>query len=306
MLKTKYFGASGEKSFVERTFQWGAVLILVSASVLATVALIRLELFATPVRLKKGWSFSRSARPQATLEIVSGAPFSGEVVSQTVQPDGARVSDKTESVKIWRDSQGRVRTERPFNFLKMGGPLEVRDAQDRIRTERPIDFTNVNASEAVEIVDPVAHCRYYLDEVEHIAHRVTLTRTFAAEATTPPPETPNLDPRAGRDAVALGSKVEPLADRLIESVPAAGIRQTTSYAVGGNNKPAFSTTFDTWTSQELHLTLLSVFSRPQVGVTTTEVRNLSRAEPDPELFRVPAGYRVVEERGEFAIHQRVQ
>jgi hypothetical protein len=68
----------------------------------------------------------------------------------------------------------------------------------------------------------------------------------------------------------------------------------------GNDRPINVIT-ETWTSSELKITVLSRRSDPRSNETTSQVLNLSRAEPDPLLFTIPADYTVVDETGDFTI-----
>ncbi len=82
-------------------------------------------------------------------KLVKGAPFSADVVSETVQtlPDGNRIVQRTEG-HIYRDSQGRRRNERTF---QMGGSSEQR--------------------QTINIIDPVANVSYILEPETRIARK---------------------------------------------------------------------------------------------------------------------------------------
>jgi hypothetical protein len=53
-----------------------------------------------------------------------------------------------------------------------------------------------------------------------------------------------------------------------------------------------SVTEEQWFSPDLELMLTSRSIEPQVGTFVTEIKSLEQVEPDPNLFRVPAGYEV--------------
>jgi TonB family protein len=78
---------------------------------------------------------------------VKGAPFSADIVSETIQtlPDGNRIVQRSEG-RIYRDSQGRTRSERTY---QMGGSSEQR--------------------QVITINDPVASASYSLDPESRIA-----------------------------------------------------------------------------------------------------------------------------------------
>jgi TonB family protein len=81
--------------------------------------------------------------------LVKGAPFSADIVSETIQTllDGNRIVQRSEG-RIYRDSQGRTRNERTF---QMGGSGEQR--------------------QTISIFDPVANVNYMLDPETRIARK---------------------------------------------------------------------------------------------------------------------------------------
>ena len=59
---------------------------------------------------------------------------------------------------------------------------------------------------------------------------------------------------------------------------------------GRVNDAPITKTHEVWTSQDLKLVMKEQWNDPRMGERTQELANFSRAEPDPALFRVPAGY----------------
>ena len=53
--------------------------------------------------------------------------------------------------------------------------------------------------------------------------------------------------------------------------------------------------FDVGTNS-IHLIVVEM--DPRFGTSQTQLTNIVRAEPDPSLFQVPAGYTVTKERGD--------
>jgi hypothetical protein len=88
--------------------------------------------------------------------------------------------------------------------------------------------------------------------------------------------------------------VTPLPAETIEGLKAEGKRTTWTLEAGkiGNEKPIV-TTREVWTSPELLITLRSREVDPVVGEDHYRVQNVTRAEPDAQLFRVPDDYRRV-------------
>jgi hypothetical protein len=52
---------------------------------------------------------------------------------------------------------------------------------------------------------------------------------------------------------------------------------------------------ESWHSPDLKVTALSKNSDPRMGEFGMRLQNIDRTEPDPALFRVPAGYQIVDE-----------
>lgn len=78
---------------------------------------------------------------------------------------------------------------------------------------------------------------------------------------------------------------------------------TTHFPAGssmGNDLPVDSVN-EMWTAQQLGTTVLSKSSDPRSGDSTMTLENIVAGEPDPSLLRPPAGYRVVDETGPFAV-----
>ena len=95
---------------------------------------------------------------------------------------------------------------------------------------------------------------------------------------------------------------EDLGTQMIDGVSVHGTRTTTVIPTGtvGNDGP-ITTTRDVWFSPELNLVIRTVTTDPRSGTQTSGIGNLSRDEPDPTLFTVPADYIIVDETGDFTI-----
>jgi hypothetical protein len=248
---------------------------------------------------------------------VAGAPYSGEEVREDFQTlvDGTHITHQMPAgQKTWRDSQGRVRTERGM----MGG-----------------NPNRQGAPSFAQISDPVAGYLYVLDDVSHVAHRVK-----AGANNQRPAAMAQSEGQAGQTGqimtgayggviggIIAGSvpaeggggggggfggggamtranrqrpevTAEDLGSKMIDGVLVFGTRRTTIIPEGmqGNDRP-MTTTSETWRSKELQLTVLDTSYSPLNGTNTTRIANLSISEPDPALFMVPADYAVVDETG---------
>lgn len=260
-----------------------------------------------------------SPRPFADTP-VTGAPYSAQRISEHVQvgADGTRFTTTNQQETLYRDSQGRTRTERRM----MTGP---------------------NMSDGptlVEISDPVANVGYTLDTQNKVAHRytfqappsrVTTAATSGAGASSntvgvismvpaalPPPPLP---PPAGvpapaaimttpamRTNVASNTHIRPevkqedLGTRMIEGVLARGQRYTQTWPIGsqGNDRP-FQTVSETWLSQDLRMPVLLLNSDPRNGESTMKLISISVSAPPSTLFTPPSDFTVVDETGPFEI-----
>jgi hypothetical protein len=233
----------------------------------------------------------RFSAPFLSRAVVTGAPYSAEELSDHTQTlaDGTHITQKTRISKLFRDSQGRSRIERPM-FMGMGT-----DSEDVM---------------IVEITDPVSGFRYVLDTYNHVAHRFappaekgngapsyTQIGRAASYGTNPAPV------RSVTSAPAQSNRpehvTESLGTQVIEGVQVEGTKTTTTFPVGsmGNDRPLVRV-IESWHSPDLKITVLSKNSDPRMGESTMRLQNIDRTEPDPGLFRVPPDYQIVDESGD--------
>jgi hypothetical protein len=231
--------------------------------------------------------FIASAGPVgvAPKQAVTGLPYSAEQVSERVQTlaDGTHIQQTSWKAMLYRDSEGRTRTERTI----MPPPGAV----------------SASGPSTIEITDPVAGYRYVLDPRQRTVrrspwppamHRVNnsapaATTSRAVISFDPPPPAPTAAV-SGTPAPRPHPQMshEALGTQLMEGVAAEGTRMTRTYPQGsvGNDRP-ITTVSETWTSPELKIMILSKLSDPRQGDSTTMLINLSRTEPDPCCFRFP-------------------
>ncbi len=202
--------------------------------------------------------FATSARAQQAI-----APYSAQRVSERVQTlaDGTRITQTPQKMNEYRDSEGRTRIE------------------------------NISASDSdapritsIQIADPVAGVRYILDPQAHTARQKSMPKPLAGATTSVAPKP--VEPQVSRDS--LGTET-------MDGILVQGIRTTTVYPVGsfGNDRPV-TVVRENWISPELSVTVMSKVSDPRTGEFTSRLTNISRSQPDPTLFQIPAGYEVVD------------
>jgi hypothetical protein len=87
------------------------------------------------------------------------------------------------------------------------------------------------------------------------------------------------------------TNTESLGTKNIEGVEAEGTRTTTTIPTGaiGNERP-IDIVYEKWYSKELQLIVYSRHSDPRYGDQTYRLTNISRNEPDPSVFTIPADY----------------
>ena len=233
---------------------------------------------------------------------INAAAYSAEQIMEFVEKlaDG-RGSNRTWREWVYRDSQGRTRTER-----MMSPP----------RTDLP--------SRLVQIVDPIAGFQYVIDTVNKVAHRIRVPpagSTATGEAAgsmagESPLATPSIaalsrssfhhDTLIARLPAKESSRIatEALGLGWIDSILAQGTKTTITYLGerSGLDGPITIST-EAWVSEHLKVLLLSKRDDPRLGEATrvTRMVNYSSAVPDPALFQPPPGYTIVEEPGKFSI-----
>lgn len=210
-----------------------------------------------------------------------GSPFSAVVTTEstTVFSDGNRIL-RSNTVRYFRDGQGRTRTER--NFAITGEDVT---AQARPR---------------ISINDPVSGERILLFPEHKLAFVIQQPATGAALA----PKTADAADRSppfGLMGIGMGIGAEPfteasaattsLGEKTVNGTLAQGTRWVRTIPSGaiGNEKPITSTR-EEWFSADLGLIVQITQQSTLGGRVTLNLTQLDRSEPDPSLFTVPAGY----------------
>ena len=90
------------------------------------------------------------------------------------------------------------------------------------------------------------------------------------------------------------TKTESLGTQDFEGVMAEGTRTTTTIPADaiGNERP-IEIVYERWYSKDLGMLVYSKHSDPRFGEQTYRLTNINRSEPDPSLFEVPPGYKIV-------------
>ncbi len=245
-------------------------------------------------------------------EPVAGAPYSAEAVTDVVQTlaDGNRIVRQNKA-EIARDSQGRTRREQGLAML---GPL--------------VNGPGGNEARHVQISDPSAGTMVMLDLQNRIAHRMPAPHfavrkamagvnwTAAVDATVgqgaiaapPPPRVPGAGAtviynRSTVSAAAGGVAGQPVPEPVVENlgttfmegVAVDGTRTTVTIPAGqiGNERP-IEIVSERWFSPDLKVLVMSRQSDPRFGETTYRLTNVTRVDPPPQLFEIPADFKIVD------------
>jgi hypothetical protein len=216
--------------------------------------------------------------------VAKGMPYSAEISSESIQTlaDGNRIV-RHSSGHVYRDTEGRVR----------------RETDD-----------NAAGSASVIISDPVAGKSFTLNPaaktvrespsvLADMAVRLNGLAVSAFQANTgwviQPGVTPvEFQPAGGRGRGSNSALEEKLPDRFIEGVVATGVRRTTTIEKGaiGNDLP-ITIVSEEWTSPDLQVLVLTDLTDPRAGHSTYRLLHITRGEPDPTLFQLPADYTLV-------------
>jgi hypothetical protein len=228
-------------------------------------------------------TFSVNAVAPSIYTALPGKPFSAEEISQQKQllADGSSITRSSASTFYYRDSAGRVRTERPINVL---GQVKA----SAIPT-------------IPEIFDPVSGYCYFLDDLNRIAYRIEIPKPIkmlSPSKALDPIVTPGAIVRVDKTI----SSTEDLGTKYADGLEIIGTRNITTYPAGfmGSDKPIASTS-EFWRSPELNIMVIIRTIDPRSGETIQSLVNVNRDEPDPELFKATRGYKVVDPTEPFTI-----
>lgn len=254
--------------------------------------------------------------PVSMGAVVTDAPYTAEAVTEITQTlaDGNRIERQTRTT-LARNSSGATRREQQGFAL---GPFVSQSAQPIVTISDPKHglVTTLNYETKVAFrMKPgwVALAGTPADRVMFgspaLASRGAVIRSERPEpgrerrALPPPPPPPRglgvfeetvvaFEPFAAAK-VSGDYETEPLEPRTIEGLRAEGTRATVTIPAGaiGNALP-IEVISERWFSPELQIVLITRRSDPRFGETIYRVTNIVRGEPSPDLFRVPADFRI--------------
>jgi hypothetical protein len=208
--------------------------------------------------------------PGVFVTPVPGAPFSGEVeiLSKQILPDGSILTRHTVN-HIARNSAGVIHNER--------------------RRLEPSGFDGEAPLLSSHIFDPATRLSTFLNPDTHVARQMVLPK---------PPEAPeNSTPEtaiAPENAKNLQTK--DLGTQTVAGLILKGTRKERTVPAdrSGTGKDV-TITDDYWYSEDLKVYLVLKHNDPRTGEQIVGIVKSERKEPDAALFRIPVGYKVVDE-----------
>jgi hypothetical protein len=239
----------------------------------------------TGLGLLSGIGWAQSADSAESQERITNGGVNHTIYADPVvgQPFSAEQAAK----------QGRTLND-GVNITHFGHHFVARDSAGRMRVEQPCGCDPSHEQKIeVYIVDPVAHTLTTwrvggnspkIAMVSKLPERKPQTAEALKLATT-------VGSGSGRPQPIVTTEELPVT--MIDNLPMKVTKTTTIVPAGrsGNDAP-ITKVHEVWTSEDLKLTFMEQWEDPRTGVRTVALVNFKRAEPDPSLFRVPAGYQV--------------
>lgn len=247
---------------------------------------------------------------------VKGAPYAADAITETIQtlPDGNRITHRN-TVKMFRDSEGRTRTEMQLGKIanwvseeETGTIVTIADPVSgehfTLRTkDRTATKTHVPAGDAIK--DRV---RATVEANVARAH----AQASASQTITQSVEGPSVVMFRSSSSATLphaslkgNMKTEALGKRSIEGVECEGTRVTVTIPAGaiGNDRP-IDTVTETWRSPDLQLDVLRRHTDPRSGETTYRLIGVQRIEQPRSLFEIPSDFKVEEPMKRTVVRER--
>lgn len=268
-------------------------------------------------------------------KIIKGSPFTADAVNESVQvlADGNRIV-RSSTNKLYRNSEGRFRREISGgsggtlgSFYSVGPGITILDPvggvryllDSQLRTARVGTLTPLGGltvagvkapAEQAALVDKIKAAELKAAELKAATPKAGTasnedkfalsTKVYAQTAKAYSEALTTAHGGTGVYTVTGHSKYETRTENLgvqnVEGVEAEGVRTITTIPAGdiGNERP-IEMIYEKWYSKDLQLVVMSKNSDPRFGEQTYRLTNIVRSEPDPSLFEVPSGFRVLSE-----------
>ena len=232
---------------------------------------------------------------------VKGAPYSAQASTQTTQTlaDGNQIVNNN-TATVYRDAEGRERREQSLPNI---GPFAAQNATPaqtvffyfRPGRRRKL-FAESGGAHRHQTAHPVVPAAGRHRQWQS-CHQATIR---VGNLGGPAPGRPGTGLRPHRSASTTASgpppnppAVEQLGTQSIQGLQATGTRTTITIPAGqmGNSLP-IQIVDEVWRSPDLQVIVQSTHSDPRMGTTVYTLNNVSRTDPSPTLFQVPADYTI--------------
>jgi hypothetical protein len=218
--------------------------------------------------------------------------------------DGSVVT-QTQETLLFRDAEGRTRSE-------ITRDASIMTYHDREGNTRTMDVTQAygGGKHTVTVADPVEGVTFtWTIEEQSTKKQVTVRRSAPrppanSTQTTPAHSGPQEnDPNTIKVFQSTRNHIETLGGQTVNGLYAEGYRQTTLLRDASTGTDRTATT-EEWLSPDLKIVVRKILTdqrfpsenHPEGAVHRIDLNNVNRSDPDPELFKLPKGYEVVELR----------
>jgi hypothetical protein len=236
------------------------------------------------------------------------APQPSQKTAPHVRAEDGGVNEMMESIVVSAKPQAPFTLMLETEWVRVladGGTITVgnkrriaRDAGGRIYQERwflvPRNGNEESEMTTIQISDPNAHTLYncfFVGDKKNVCELLTYTQMMPAVNIAEKSAAGDLPGNRG------SFLHEALGKQFISGVETVGVRDVTAYNPGvfGNDRKVTAER-EAWYSPQLDLNLLSIRSDPRNGKQTFTATNVVLGDPDPMLFELPAGFKVVDHR----------
>jgi hypothetical protein len=243
------------------------LLFCLAAASFVTTSSVTAQNPADALHAPDGNSYSRIV--SIFIPPLANAPFTATVNTEWTRQtsDGATVTVKNHRV-VARDSHGRIFEER--------------------RRFVPADSDSPSMVFQTEYSDPTQHTKYVCFSANEVCNLISF---FAPLSQPTLPAGPIGDGKRYLSRADLGRSE-------VGGMETIGTRETISTSPGavGNDREV-SLTKEFWYSPKLGVNLVVKRMDPLQGTQVFTVSDIQLAEPDARLFALPAGYKMVDQRG---------
>ncbi|HUB80610.1 MAG TPA: hypothetical protein VMB03_17520 [Bryobacteraceae bacterium] len=224
-------------------------------------------------------------RDGVSRQTVTGRPVSGTEEHKSTQTlsDGTVISNST-SDGFYRDSAGRTRVD-------SGGEVTIFDPIAHQTIVLMTEAKKARVMPMPEIVRKMGQA--YKSEGPVITRDFTYTTTVGT--TTATATVAAGAERGIRIEDSENVKKEDLGVESLNGTLATHTRSTLTIPQGqiGNDRDIHIVN-EQWYSDDLQMLVKTANSDPRFGENTYEFTNISRDEPDPSLFQIPADYTIID------------